>query len=161
MKHERRSKRLGKSNHFSSKMLDLDKFSDTVPSFNYKGDQSIKTGIGAFCSITISIIVFYYALIKFIQLLERQNPTIATFSHETKFDPKNPLNLNAINFKAAFQFTAYDSSTYDFVEKNDPNFVKMVVRRIGTDYVNIYEETIPHHKCTEEEYADFYPIESS
>ena len=66
MKHERLSKRLGKSNGFLSKMLDLDKFSDSVPSFNFKGDQSIKTGLGAFCSITISIIVFYYALLKFI-----------------------------------------------------------------------------------------------
>ena len=66
MKHERRSKRLGKSNGFFSKMLDLDKFSDSVPSFNLKGDQSIKTGLGAFCSITISIIVFYYAMLKFI-----------------------------------------------------------------------------------------------
>ena len=66
MKHERLTKRLGKSNVFLSKMLDLDKFSDSVPSFNFKGDQSIKTGLGAFCSITISIIVFYYALLKFI-----------------------------------------------------------------------------------------------
>ena len=23
------------------------------------------------------------------------------------------------------------------------------------------EKTIPHHKCTEEEYAEFYPIESN
>ena len=66
MKHERRSKRLGQRSRCFGKMMDLDKFSDTVPTFNIGGDQSIKTGIGAFCSITISIVVLYYALLKFI-----------------------------------------------------------------------------------------------
>ena len=86
MKHERRSKRLGNSNGFFGRMMDLDKFSDTVPSFNFKGDQTVKTGLGAFCSITISIIVLYYALLKSIHLSERKNPTIATFPVETKFE---------------------------------------------------------------------------
>ena len=66
MKHDRRSKRLGQKNRFFGKLMDLDKFSVSVPSFNFKGDQSIKTGVGAFCSILISIIVFYYALLKYI-----------------------------------------------------------------------------------------------
>ena len=104
MKHERRSKRLGKSNRFFNKMMDFDKFSDTVPSFNYKGDSTIKTGLGAFCSITISIIVLYYALLKSIELSERKNPTIATFPVETKFERENALNLNEMNFKVAFLF---------------------------------------------------------
>ena len=66
MKHDRRSKRLGQKNRLFGKMMDLDKFSVAVPSFNFRGDQSIKTGVGAFCSILISIIVFYYALLKYI-----------------------------------------------------------------------------------------------
>ena len=24
-----------------------------------------------------------------------------------------------------------------------------------------FEKTIPHHKCTEEQYAEFYPVESN
>ena len=104
MKHERRSKRLGNSNGFFGRMMDLDKFSDTVPSFNFKGDQTVKTGLGAFCSITISIIVLYYALLKSIHLSERKNPTIATFPVETKFESENPLNLNDMNLRMAFQF---------------------------------------------------------
>ena len=102
MKHERRSKRLGNSNGFFGRMMDLDKFSDTVPSFNFKGDQTIKTGLGAFCSITISIIVLYYALLKSIELSERKNPTIATFPVETKFGSENPHNLNDMNLRMAF-----------------------------------------------------------
>ena len=68
MKHERRSKRLGAKSKFFGRMLSLDKFSDAVPSFNFKGDQSIKTNVGAFCSIFISIVVLNYALLKFVDL---------------------------------------------------------------------------------------------
>ena len=35
-------------------------------SFNLKGDQSIKTELGAFCSIVITIIMLGYALLKFV-----------------------------------------------------------------------------------------------
>ena len=123
MKHERRSKRLGVQNRFFGKMMSLDKFSDAVPSFNFKGDQSIKTNVGAFCSIIISIVVLYYALLKFIQLQQGHNPTIATFPVETKFDVDNPINLNDINFKAAFLFSGGE----------DPNFVKTIIRWTGFD----------------------------
>ena len=75
----RGSKRLGKTNRFVGKMMALDKFSYSVPSFNLRGDQNIKTGLGAFCSIALAVVVLFYALLKFIQLQERHNPTIATF----------------------------------------------------------------------------------
>ena len=108
-------------------MMSLDKFSEAVPSFNFKGDLSIKTSVGAFCSTLISIVVLYYALLKFIQLQQGHNPTIATFPVETKFDADNPINLNDINFKAAFQFKRLDTIL------DDPNFVKMIIRWVGID----------------------------
>ena len=93
-------------------MIAFDKFSYAVPSFNFRGDQSIKTGLGAFCSMIITIIVLYYALLKLIQLQGRNNPTIAAFSVETSFDVDNPINLNDIGFRAAFSFTAYNHTSY-------------------------------------------------
>ena len=102
MKHERSTKRLGKTNRLFSKMMAFDKFSDSVPSFNFRGDQSIKTGLGACCSIAITIVVLYYALLKFLQMSERQNPTIATFPVGTEYNFEHQLNLNEINFRAAF-----------------------------------------------------------
>ena len=105
MKHSRRSKRVGNSNKFFGKLMELDKFADSVPAFNFKGDQSIKTSIGACCSLAISVVVLYYALLKFLQLYERHNPTISTFPVETRFGLENPLNLNEIGFRAAFQFS--------------------------------------------------------
>ena len=159
MKHERKSKRLGKRNRVFGNMMELDKFSDSVPSFNLKGDQSIKTELGAFCSIVITIIMLGYALLKFVQLLERKNPNISIYQDEISFGEENPLNLNALNFKAAFRFDSVDPETEEVVSLDDPNFVKLIVKIVGVDSeLNYYEKIIPHHKCTEEEYAGFYPI---
>ena len=149
MKHARTSKRVGTKNRFFGKIMDLDKFSDSVPTFNFHGDQSIKTGLGAFCSALISLIVLYYALLKFIQLEERQNPNIATFPVDAKFDEETPLNLNEIDFKIAFGFSK------DREELDDPRYVKTIVSLNGIDDTKggEYEKVIPHHKCTDEEYA--------
>ena len=161
MKHERISKRFGDKNRFFGKMIQLDKFSDTVPSFNFKGDQKIKTILGAFCSVMISITVLYYALLKFIQLEQGQNPTIAAYPVEARFDAQNPINLNQINFKAAFQFTSFDYEKNQFSVLDDPKFVKMIVRIFGQDQDGTFhEKTLNHHKCTDAEYEEFYPLKT-
>ena len=79
-----------------------------------------------------------------------------------KFDYDNPINLNENNLKMAFQFTGIDPKTEEaMIEKNDPNFVKMVIWQIGQDPDGEYfEKVIPHHTCTEEEYAEFNPFSS-
>ena len=101
-------------------------------------------------------------MLKFLVLYVRQNPTIATFPVDTKFDPDNPLDLNEINLKLAFQFNYYDETTSSIVNLNDPNYVKMITILSGYDKDGYYfAKTIPHHECTEEEYNEFYPIISS
>ena len=109
-------------------MMALDKFSVSVPSFNFKGHQSIRTGLGACCSIAITVIVLFYALLKFIQLHERHNPTIAAFPVAAKFDIENPINLNAINFRAAFALYGFNFQTQSIEYKDDPSYVKMIIR---------------------------------
>ena len=66
-----------------------------------------------------------------------------------------------MNFRAAFQFWGVDHTIwgYPYEEKNDPKYVKMIVKLSGINYNGDYfEKIIPHHKCTEEEYAEFYPL---
>ena len=78
-----------------------------------------------------------------------------------KFDYDNPINLNEQNLKMAFQFTGIDPETGAMTEKHDPKFVKMVVWQTGQDPDGEYlERLIPHHACTEEEYAEFNPFSS-
>ena len=63
-----------------------------------------------------------------------------------------------MNLRMAFQFVTNDGTV---VEESDPSHPKMIVHLIGLDQDGNYvEKAIPHHKCTEEEYAEFYPIES-
>lgn len=47
--------------------------------------------------------------------------------------------------------------------KDDPSLVKMIIRQTGVYAEGLgdrqyQEKTIPHHQCTEEDYAGFYPI---
>ena len=80
---------------------------------------------------------------------------------ETKFDSEDPLNLNAINFKFAFQFTGYDSKDEEPKILDDPKFVKIVIKLISNANEGHTERIIPYHKCTQDEYDEFYPIESA
>ena len=44
--------------------------------------------------------------------------------------------------------------------KDDPHFTKFLVRRLVIDPKENYREErfVPYHKCTEEDYAQFYPV---
>ena len=105
--------------------------------------------MGGFCSALISIVVLYYALLKFIQLKERQNPNITTFPVLANYYEDSPLNLNEIDFKIAFSFESKAKQVID-----DPRYVKAIVSIESVDVnAHVSETIIPHHKCTEEEYA--------
>ena len=92
-------------------------------------------------------------MLKFLVLSERQNPTIATFPVDTKFDKDNPLDLNEINFKVAFRFSHFNWTTLSYVSIHDSNYVKVITKLYGSDKDGTYhEKTIAHHECTEEEY---------
>ena len=76
------------------KMKNFDHFAEPVPTFNVKGEETIKTKVGAFVSMMILVAVFYYGLLKSIDLESRGNPSIATYPITTVFDKENPINLN-------------------------------------------------------------------
>ena len=75
-------------------MKNFDLFGEPVPSFNVKGEDTVKTKVGAFVSMMIFVTVVYYGLLKSIQLEARGNPSIATYPIETVFDKDNPINMN-------------------------------------------------------------------
>ena len=76
------------------RMQSFDMFAKPIPSFNLRGREAVSTRIGAFCSIIIAVVVFYYALLKSIKLYQRSNPTIA--SYDIKVDRSidgDPIDL--------------------------------------------------------------------
>ena len=65
------------------------------------------------------------------------------------------MNLNDRNFRVAVAFDGY----LDRELKADPRYVKWIFRVAYKKDDVMYETILPHHMCTEEDYAEFYPIE--
>ena len=73
---------------------------------------------------------------------------------ETSID--NQLNLNDRNFRIAFSFEEKKAKKL----KNDPRYVRWIFRIKGFKGDKEYEKILPYHECTDEDYAEFYPIKS-
>jgi hypothetical protein len=56
----------------------IDLYAIDVPMFNFEGRSKIGTSVGTFFSIVLRILVLGLALVKFIRLVTRSNPDIAT-----------------------------------------------------------------------------------
>ena len=112
---------------FRNSMLEhIDAFGLPLPTFNLKGKQIVHTRIGGVCTLIISIIVILYATIKFIHLQTKHNPGMSSYYKDTK--DGFAINLNEQKFR--FAFTVEDFNTPKSL-KNDPDFVKWVVRLFG------------------------------
>ena len=76
--------------------------------------------------------------------------------HQTK---DNPLNLNERDIRIAFR---YAKGYQPFYNIEDTQYVRTIVRVMGwnADSQQRYETHVPYHKCTDEDYGNFYPISS-
>ena len=101
-------------------------------------------------------IVLLYATVKLIQLKQLENPVVSSYIKENSFGSEDVLNMNERNFKVAFAVEGF--RTKDL--KYDPRYVKWIFRLYGKKDGEEYEKILSHHKCTDEDYAGFYPINS-
>ena len=102
------SKEAGQNNNRGSWFVNIKRFdmlAKPIPTFNVKGEETIKTNLGAFMSMVIAITVMYYSALKFVQLYTRHNPAISTYPIDRVYDIENPTNLNASNLMPAFKFS--------------------------------------------------------
>ena len=76
------------------------------------------------------------------------------YTEDSTVNLTNPLNMNEINFRAAFAFEGYNDEEF----KNDPRYVRYIFRIQGKKDDKYYERILPHHVCTPEDYAMFSPI---
>ena len=105
-------------------------------------------------TVLIFGIVLAYATTKFIHLESRANPNVASFDIEDAFDNSDILNLNEQNFRIAFAVEGF--RTKDL--KVDPKYVKWIIRTYGKKDGKEYENILPYHNCTDEDYAEFDDI---
>ena len=102
----------------------------------------------------IFIIVFLYAVTKFIDLEAKNNPNVSFFVKEGHFDGEE-INLTERGFRIAY---AVEGLYPPQALKDDPAYVKWIFRvRTKTDGAPTVSKQISHHKCTDADYEQFYP----
>ena len=89
-----------------------------------------------------------YAVLKLSHMLSKQNPMISEILERNFFDYKTKLDLTQIDFKMAFGVEGYLDSEL----RDDPRYVKYIVRIYGKKNDTEYQEMIPFHKCTDEDW---------
>ena len=98
-----------------------------------------------------------YGGLRASNMVARQNPNISSYYIENVMNEK-PIDLNERNLKMAFTIESFYSP---IKQKNDSRYVKwlftMSIRKDGKDQ----EFVINYHKCTDEDYAEFYPVQKS
>ena len=125
-----------------------------IPSFNLKGETRVNTVFGGMITVGILTLTLAYAILKGIDLVTRKNPTINDYLIPSHFDALESVNLNEIGFKVAFSFRNYFSE--ELID--DSRFVRWIVRKNGIKNGKEFEELVPYHKCTDADYAGFYPV---
>ena len=71
--------------------------------------------------------------------------------------PDHALNLNEKNFRVAFSFRQLEPLGPSL---DDPRYIRQVLRTFSWDMDTweMKEKIIPFHDCTDEDYAQFYPL---
>lgn len=64
------------------------------------------------------------------------------------------ITLNDINYRVAFGVFGY----LDGELKNDPRYVKWIIRHRGTKNGVNFEKILPYHKCDYNDFKEFYPL---
>ena len=132
----------------------MDIFGRPMPGFNIKGTKQVHSLLGSVCTLMIFITVLMYASAKFVQLHVRHNPNISTYEEAKFYSKDDPMNLNQVNFRFAISFEGY----HDSESKFDSQFVRWMFRHYYSENGVIKEKFLKHHRCTEEDYNQFYPI---
>lgn len=132
-------------------MRGIDSFGQEVPSFNLRGENRINTVCGGVFTAVILTLALIYASLKAIDLAERKNPTI---SEGTVAEGITKMSFDKMGFR--FAFTIEDSFSHD--NKFDTRYNKVIARVIGNKGGVKFEKILPYHRCTEEDFAQFYPV---
>mmetsp|Transcript_27802 Transcript_27802/g.34542 ORF Transcript_27802/g.34542 Transcript_27802/m.34542 type:complete len:192 (-) Transcript_27802:347-922(-) len=132
----------------------VDIFGASVPSFNIRGKDTIKTYLGGFLSLTILYIIFIFAVMKFQHLMIRKNPLITEFVDKNGIELGEKFDLGDSNFMVAVGMESWTRGMRD-----DPKFVHWVATVYTvTDNVS-KSEYYPMHPCTDEDYSRFFPAD--
>ena len=133
----------------------VDIFEEPVPTHNLSGKKGVGTIIGGLTSLAMFYIMFLFGLAKLLHLIQRQNPTVNTYTRKDAFANDSKLSLADSNFQMAFSLENYITGE----SLADPRYVKWTanVRTIINDQSESRE--LPIYACRDQDFAKFYPID--
>jgi hypothetical protein len=142
---------------FISQVLKLDIFSIPI-SLNFNRKKSLPTCWGLLLTFVLYSVLFAYAQQRFFQLVNRKNPIITQSKVLNNYDESDVINLNEVGFKMAFGVIDYDTgevlSDSDYIEWR-------IYAEYRKDLLLADETFLAFHKCTEEDFKEFYPVTSA
>ena len=110
-------------------LLNWDMFAARVPSFNFHGQDSIKTTIGTCMSMAIICLTLIYALLKLQHMLLFKNPDIIEFTDLTAHDASKKYSLTDNDFIAAISVENWTAGP-----RVDPRYIQFVMANdVGTE----------------------------
>ena len=152
-----RLKSYGRSKFSLMNMLDmLDLFKRRLPTFNMRGSAFVPSIAGGLLSFTIFFVMLMYATVKFIHMLNRHNPSVSSYLKSSFLDSSNIVNFKDKNLRFAFGVEGY----LDKELKDDPKFVKSILRFMRKVEGVEEERFVNYHKCTALDFEDFAPPSS-
>ena len=132
----------------------LDAFGEPLPSFNIKGKTRVHSLTGGLCTLILIFVILSYASVKFEHLITRHSPIMSSYPKDLILDEK--ISLSQRNFRMAFAIENYYPPL--FLKKNT-KYIKWVFRKYGKKDNESFEEILPSHDCTEDDYKEFYPAD--
>ena len=114
----------------------------------------MSTPIGGFMTFLLLTLSFFYAVIKTIHLAKATNPVMSELNIPDNYSSSDKFFFAENNFKMAFSVEGFLTNE----NKNDPRYVKWFVRTVNRVDGKAGEKVLPFHKCTEDDYAEFYPV---
>ena len=142
---------------FMKFMNQYDTFGQALPGFSLKRQNKISSSLGSALTLISAIVVLIYAATKASHMQSVAGQTISMYFESQDTTRENPMNLNERNFNIAFSFEKLLAMKL----VNDPRYVRWIFRYSEYRDSEYYERILPHHVCTEEDLAKFYPISAS
>ena len=87
-------------------------------------------------------------------MIDKTYPFLQEFKVNEHYDFTDVIDLNEINYRIAFSFV--NSSNKKL--KDDPRYVKILVRTVRRIESKLSETILGFHKCEEKDWENFYPI---
>ena len=133
----------------------LDMYGLPMPGFNIEGEQTLNTNTGGVCSIMIIYVTLLFAILKFVNMINKENPTVFSYFEPDAVEVDYMFNMIDEDFMIAFSLEDYNTGE----TKMNTDYVKFYA--MYSDMKDGVRDTteVPLHKCTEEDYSRFHPVE--